>query len=248
MGIMNRFFTEPGNIKGDSIIIDNKQDIRHISKVLRLGRGDEIQVSDAAKWEYIGEITDISKDMVILKIVDRQKNATEPDVQVTLFQALPKQSKMELIIQKTVELGIYEIVPMFTARTVVTDNGKMDGKLTRWQRISDEAVKQCKRGYIPEIKPAINFKEMIERLKEFDLVLFPYENEENRTLKSALRELKDKPKKIAIIIGSEGGFSDEEADKLKSEGADCVTLGKTTLRTETAGMASLAMVMYELEL
>ena len=245
---MSRFFTSPESVGEKSIRITDQNDIHHITKVLRLKIGDKIDISDSDKWEYETEISYMDKDYVEAIIIDRQKFANEPRSKVTLFQGVPKQGKMELIIQKTVELGVYEIVPVFTDRTVVTDNGKFSKKIERWQKISDEAVKQCKRGIIPTVADDLTFKEMMERLKAFDLVLFPYENEDDRTIKDALRERKDIPETIAIIIGPEGGFSDKEALALNDFGAECVTLGKTTLRTETAGMVALAMTMYEFEL
>ena len=119
-------------------------------------------------------------------------------------------------------------------------------KTERWQKISDEACKQCRRGIVPGIADAVNHSEMMNMLKDFDLVLFPYENETGRTIKDALRNLKDKPETVAIVIGPEGGFSDSEAENLRKY--ECVSLGKTILRTETAGIAALAMTMYELEL
>lgn len=245
---MSRFFTTTDNIGDKTIRITDKQDIQHIVKVLRLREGDKIDISDAVKWEYETEISYIDKEYVEAVILDKQKFTNEPFTKVTLFQGVPKQGKMELIIQKTVELGIYEIIPVFTDRTVVTDNGKFSKKIERWQKVSDEAVKQCKRGIIPNIGEDITFKQMLTLLAGFDLVLFPYENEDNRTIKDALRGLDYKPETVAIIIGPEGGFSDKEADNLRELNTQCVTLGKTTLRTETAGMAALAMVMYELEL
>lgn len=245
---MSRFFTSPESVGEKSIRITDQNDIHHITKVLRLKIGDKIDISDSDKWEYETEISYMDKDYVEAIIIDRQKFANEPRSKVTLFQGVPKQGKMELIIQKTVELGVYEIVPVFTDRTVVTDNGKFSKKIERWQKISDEAVKQCKRGIIPTVADDLTFKEMVERLKAFDLVLFPYENEDDRTIKDALRGRKDIPETIAIIIGPEGGFSDKEALALNDFGAECVTLGKTTLRTETAGMVALAMTMYEFEL
>lgn len=245
---MSRFFTTPDNVVEKTIRITDKQDIQHIAKVLRLREGDKIDISDSVKWEYKTEISYIDQDYVETIILDKQKFSNEPYTKVTLFQGVPKQGKMELIIQKTVELGVYEIVPVFTDRTVVTDNGKFFKKIERWQKVSDEAVKQCKRGIIPNVGDDIKFKKMLTLLKGFDLVLFPYENEDNRTIKDALRELKNKPETVAIIIGPEGGFSDKEADSLKEMNTECITLGKTTLRTETAGMAALAMTMYELEL
>ncbi|MBE6034016.1 RsmE family RNA methyltransferase [Aminipila sp.] len=245
---MSRFFITSENVGERSIKITDKQDIQHIVKVLRLREGDKIDISDSVKWEYETEISLIDKDFVEAVILDKQKFTNEPFTKVTLFQGIPKQGKMELIIQKTVELGIYEVIPVFTERTVVSDNGKFSKKIERWQKIADEAVKQCKRGIIPKVCDAVVFQNMLSRLEGFDLVLFPYENEDDKTMKDALRGLNAKPESVAVIIGPEGGFSDKEADALKSLKAECVTLGKTTLRTETAGMTALAMIMYELEL
>jgi len=245
---MSRFFVNPKNVGNTSISITEKEDIHHISKVIRLKKGDKIDISDCVEWEYNTEIISIENEYIETKILDKQKFAREPEVKVTLFQGLPKQGKMELIIQKAVELGVFQIIPLFTDRSIVTDNGKMGKKIERWQKIADEAVKQCKRGIIPQISEELRFKQMVDKLKNFDLVLFPYENEGNRSIKDSLRSLSEKPGKVAIIIGPEEGFSDQEAMALKAVGADCVTLGKTILRTETAGLAAIAMTMYELEL
>lgn len=255
---MNRFFTEAENIREGSIFITHGQDVKHISKVLRLKKGDCIEVSDGMKWEYVAEIVKLDANLVECKILDKQAFAAEPGVRVTLFQGVPKQGKMELIIQKTVELGVHAVVPVFTTRSVVTDNGKFDKKIDRWQKIADEAVKQCKRGVIPQVEPATDFDEMCKRLSEFHEVIFPYENEDGTTIKDALSKIRNKwqeegwnhqdEKKVALIIGPEGGFSQEEAEALRKLNTHCVSLGKTILRTETAGMAALAMVMYELEL
>jgi 16S rRNA (uracil1498-N3)-methyltransferase len=130
----------------------------------------------------------------------------------------------------------------------VIDHGNFHKKIDRWQKIADEAVKQCKRGIIPRIQRETTFQEMLNDIVKYDLIIFPYENEENRTIKDFLRNLAEKPKKAAVVIGPEGGFSDQEAEALKKIGARSVSLGKTILRTETAGMAAIAMTMYELEL
>ena len=172
---------------------------------------------------------------------------------------------MELIVQKAVELGASGIVPMFMDRTVVTDKGNFGKKIQRWQKVSNEAVKQCKRGIIPQIENAIKMPEVIRRFAGFDLVLFPYENEDGTTIKEVLRPLAGgsdaeastaagnagksaRPENIAIIIGPEGGFSEKEAQQIVEAGGKSVSLGKTTLRTETAGLAAIAMTLYELEL
>ncbi|MBE6032982.1 MAG: 16S rRNA (uracil(1498)-N(3))-methyltransferase [Clostridiales bacterium] len=245
---MSRFFVTPDAIGKDYIEITEKGDIKHLSKVLRLKPGDEIEVSDSSQYEYTAEIVDIAPDFVLCKITDKQRCLGEPELEVTLFQGVPKQGKMETIIQKTVELGISAIVPVFTARTVVLDKGRMENRLERWQKISAEAVKQCGRGKIPAVEYPLSFEEMTEALKNdgYDLVLFLYEDEEKTTIKDVLRG-KEGMKKVALLIGPEGGFAEEEAEILR-EIASCASLGKTTLRTETAGMAALAMTMYELEL
>lgn len=245
---MSRFFTEPSNIDDKFITLTDRNDIHHLTKVLRLRTGDEIDVSDGSQWEYRAEITELTEDTVILQILDKQKFAREPEIQVTLFQGVPKAGKMETIIQKSVELGVYSIVPVFMDRTVVVEKGNFDKKLQRWQKVADEAVKQCKRGIIPQIQENVKSQEMMGMLKDFDLALFPYENEENYTIKDCLRGLEGKPKTLAIIIGPEGGFSEKEAKAIEAAGGKTVTLGKTILRTETAGIAALAMTMYELEL
>lgn len=245
---MSRFFVEQGNVHSDTISITDKEDMKHIVKVLRLGVGDKLDISDSAEFEYETEIISLDNGEVELKILDKQRFTREPKVKLTLFQGIPKQGKMELIIQKSVELGVHAIVPVFTHRTVVQDKGDFQKKIQRWQKVSDEAVKQCKRGIIPQIAGSMTFRQAIESLKGFDLVLFPYENEEAFTMKDCLRGLSNPPEKVAVIIGPEGGFSDEEAALLKDLGAQCVTLGKTILRTETAGIVALAMVLYELEL
>lgn len=246
-----RIFADPVNIGDKYISITDKGDIKHMVKVMRLKEGYKVDVSDSAQWEYETEIDQITDDEVLLRILDKQAFAREPEVRVTLFQGVPKAGKMETIIQKCVELGVYSITPVFMERTVVVEKGNFGKKLDRWQKVSDEAVKQCKRGIIPEINSSLKFKEMIKELGSFDLILFPYENESNYSIKDCLRGLCEegrKPKTVAIIIGPEGGFTDSEATMLDEAGAERVTLGKTILRTETAGMAALAMTMYELEL
>ncbi|MGN0659419.1 MAG: RsmE family RNA methyltransferase [Emergencia sp.] len=243
-----RLFTDPADIGDKYIRITDKGDIRHLIKVMRMKEGDEIEVSDCQDWEYTAEIVSISEDEVVLAICDKQSFAREPQLSVTLFQGIPKAGKMETIIQKCVELGVKSIVPVFMERTVVVEKGNFSKKLERWQKISAEAVKQCRRGVIPEVERQLRFDEMTEHLKNFDLILFPYENETGRTIKDCLRGLKEIPGSVAIVIGPEGGFADSEAAKLDAAGAVRVSLGKTILRTETAGMAALAMTMYELEL
>ncbi len=253
---MSRFFVDKSAVKEHFIEITNPSDIKHIRKVLRLGIGDFIDVSDSLEYEYKVKLDEISDERILGEIHDKQNFSKEPTIQVSLYQGIPKQAKMETIIQKSVELGVSRIIPVFMKRTVVTEKGNFKNKLARWQKISDEAVKQCKRGIIPQIEEPLYTKEVYERIqKEHDLVLFLYENEEKTTIKQVLRKAAEEKreqnrdlKRIALLIGPEGGFSEEEACAFQEIGASCATLGKTILRTETAGIAALAMVMYELEL
>lgn len=245
---MSRFFVDPSDVTERYIYLSDRGDLHHMKKVLRLSIGDELDVSDGTVWEYHVRIEDLDEDEAKLLILDKQKFAREPRLQVTLFQGIPKAGKMEGIIQKSVELGVHAIVPVFMERTVVVDKGNFGKKQDRWQKISDEAVKQCKRGIIPEVGSAVKFSGMLDALSDYDLILFPYENEENRTIKDCLRQITRLPETVAIIIGPEGGFSEKEARLLDEAGAERVSLGKTILRTETAGPAALAMTMYELEL
>lgn len=278
---MIKFFVEKENIAGKAVYIDDRDDIRHLVKVLRAKAGDRVLISDKAEWEYETEIESISRDEVRLRIIDKQKMATEPETRAVLYQGIPKGSKMETIIQKCVELGIDSIVPVFMDRTVVTDSGGFHKKTERWQKISDEAVKQCKRGRIPEVCEPLDFDGMLAEIAggDYSIVILPYENEEGRTIKEALREYAEgvlplKSGRVAIIIGPEGGFAESEIEKAKAvlgrnetcqsgetirddeiekyipprRELEIVSLGKTILRTETAGPTALAMVMYELEL
>lgn len=249
---MSRFFVETSDIQGNNIYITDKNDIHHIKKVLRLKPGSEVDISDKMDWEYRAEIEKIQDEQVVLLILDKQKFAREPETKITLYQGIPKGGKMEEIIQKSVELGVYSIVPVFMDRTVVVDKGNFAKKMNRWQKISDEAVKQCRRGIIPQVEEPVDFEQAVDRLANYDVVVFPYENEENRTIKDCLKNYlsmrRGNSAEAAVIIGPEGGFSQKEAEMLAEQNILSVSLGKTILRTETAGPATIAMIMYELEL
>ena len=247
---MSRFFVDKSDIQGRYIYITDKNDLHHMRRVLRLGEGDKVDISDGEEWEYETVIEEAGEQKAVLVILDKHKFAREPEIKITLYQGIPKGSKMEEIIQKSVELGVYGIIPVFMERTVVVDRGNFRKKLERWQKISDEAVKQCRRGIVPKIEKPLAFEQINAGLNEYDLVIFPYENEQHRTIKDCLRELpiSGKPERVAVIIGPEGGFSDKEAEMLAEKNIKGVSLGKTILRTETAGPAAIAMIMYELEL
>lgn len=244
---MHRFFVDASQVLEKVVLIEG-DDVKHIRKVLRLRIGDEIEVSDSTAWEYRCRILSMDEHLVEATIIDKQRFAREPQLEITLYQGVAKGDRMDQVIQKCTELGVHRIVPVFMMRSVVVDNGKYNRKIIRYNAIAREAAKQCRRGVIPEVTEAIHSDDIPALAGEFDLMLFPYENEEEVTIKQCLQNLPEKPKKIAIAIGPEGGFSKEEASHIVFAGGVSVSLGKTILRTETAGPTAAAMCMYQLEM
>ncbi|MBM7614658.1 16S rRNA (uracil(1498)-N(3))-methyltransferase [Alkaliphilus hydrothermalis] len=247
---MNRFFVEASQInEATKEILIEGEDVKHISKVLRLSEGDNVEICDGISYEYIGRIKSIDKNNVFLSIVEKKGVEREAPVKITLYQGVPKATKMDIIIQKTTEMGIAEIVPVTTQRTVVQFHNDKDRekKTERWQKIAQEAAKQSKRGIIPKIHMPISFGEALEHGLKNQLNIMAYELEEEKGLKSLLLDEKySGVKEIGIWVGPEGGYSETEvADGLK-EGLKSITLGPRILRTETAGFALLSMIMYEI--
>ena len=244
---MHKFFVENSNIAGNVCTIEG-DDVKHIYKVLRLKDGDRININNCEGVEYIGEILEVNKKEVKVNLIEKVELNNESPVKVYLFQGLPKAAKMDLIAQKCTELGVKEITPIITERVVVKGNETSEfKKVDRWNRIALEACKQSKRSIIPKINQPIDFNTLVETLKEFDLVIVPYENQENQGMRYVKNQINDKDiKKVAIIIGPEGGFEESEILQLKDEGSFIVTLGPRILRTETAGFVALSLIMYEL--
>ncbi|ABR49185.1 protein of unknown function DUF558 [Alkaliphilus metalliredigens QYMF] len=248
---MNRFFVVPSQVNQQartiSIVGD---DVKHIGKVLRLVVGDLVEVCDGQALEYIGRIDEISKEQVTLSIEKQENIFTEPPIQVRLYQGIPKATKMELIIQKTTEMGISDIIPVMTDRTIVQFNNEKDRekKVERWQKIADEASKQSKRGKIPRIHIPMTYTKALEACNENDLNVLAYEKEKTMGLKALIASLVEitEVKSIGIWIGPEGGFTGKEIEKALSHDVRSITLGPRILRTETAGFAVLSMLMYEL--
>lgn len=242
---MPKFFVEPSKVKNGTIVIDT-EDVNHITRVLRMEIGDEISVCDSAGTDYVAKINEISKNAVVCSVVDSKKSDTEPELQVTLWQGIPKGSKMEYIIQKTTELGIKRIVPVTMSRCVSKIENKKDGekKVQRWQKIAESAAKQSGRGIVPEICMPVSFSEAVDGLLKCDKAFAPYECEENNSIKSVISGIGGNMS-LGFIIGPEGGFAPEEIDNLTGRSIPSVTLGKRILRTETAGETVLAILMYE---
>lgn len=241
---MPKFFVEPSKVKDGKIIIDT-EDVKHITRVLRMDIGAHINVCDTCGFDYLAEVSSISEKSVICNILEKKKSDSEPEVHITLYQALPKGTKMEYIIQKTTELGIYRIVPVMMSRCVSKINSRSDGekKAARWQKIAEAAAKQSGRGIIPEVCSPLSFADAVSSLKSHELAFAPYECEAANGIKGLIHGASYK--KAAFIIGPEGGFDPAEAELLKKSGITTVTLGRRILRTETAGEAVLAMMMYE---
>lgn len=239
---MSRFFVPKENIYEDKIII-NSDDVSHISRVLRLTTGDEIICCDGQGNDYTVSISNISKKEIVCKIISKTKAETEPNIEVTLIQGIPKASKMDYIIQKTTELGISNIYPCALSRCVSKVEG--DKKTERWQKIAQEASKQSGRGIVPKVYDPIDLRQAIDVLKMADISFVPYECQEESYLKPVLTSNKN-VKTVAYLIGPEGGFDKREIQLLEDNGINIVTLGKRILRTETAGEAVLSMVMYEI--
>ena len=254
---MSKFFVKTEQIENNNIII-NGDDVNHIINVLRMKKGDEIQVCNQETGDnYNAQITQYTKDEVDCEIIEKINKTTESNVHITLFQGLPKFEKMELIIQKNTEVGVSKIVPVIMERTVVKIDEKVAGKkLERWQKIAEIAAKQSMRDIIPNIDNITKLKEI--DTTEYDVVLVAYENEEHNKLKDELQKLSKKIEgtnsnnneenfNIAIVIGPEGGISEKEIELLAEKNAKFVSLGRRILRTETAGLVMAGNILYELE-
>lgn len=245
---MHRFYVGIENIEDNRIVITGS-DVNHIKNVLRLNKGEKIVICDGQGQDYYCIIDNVAKEQVIAVIEDKQKANTELRTKIYLFQGLPKKDKMEFIVQKAVELGVYEIVPVKMKRTIVKiDNEKKErAKLNRWQTIANEASKQSRRGILPNVHEIVSYKEAIDMAKELEYVILPYELAENMEYTRKSIEEASKCSSIGIFIGPEGGFDEEEVSFAKEIGIKTITLGNRILRTETAGLTALAMLMYNIE-
>lgn len=245
---MHRFYVGTENIEDNRIVITGS-DVNHIKNVLRLNKGEKIVICDGQGQDYYCIIDNVAKEQVIAVIEDKQKANTELRTKIYLFQGLPKKDKMELIVQKAVELGAYEIVPVKMKRTIVKIDNEMKekAKLNRWQTIANEASKQSRRGILPNVHEIVSYKEAIDMAKELEYVILPYELAENMEYTRKIIEEASKCSSIGIFIGPEGGFEEEEVSLAKENGIKPITLGNRILRTETAGLTTLAMLMYNIE-
>ena len=250
---MRKFFVENKNIilSENKILIDG-DDVNHIRNVLRLEFGTKIKICDKENLKnYVSEITKINTDNIECLILEEFESETEKNVELHIFQGLPKADKMELIIQKGTELGISKYVPVKLSRCIVKLDGKDEiKKIDRWQKISEAAAKQSGRDLVPEITNLKSIKEVSELIKEYDLFLVAFEEEKENSIKNELLKIKDTldTYKIAVLVGPEGGLQKDEVSYLEENGAKVITLGNRILRTETVAMYIASVIMYELEM
>ena len=248
---MPKFFIKTENLKENEEIWITGSDVNHIKNVLRKKIDDKINIcnSDTQK-NYECVIKNIEENKIVCKILDEVKSLAESNLNITIFQGLPKSDKMELIIQKGTELGVSEFVPVSFKRSIVKISPKDEKKkIDRWNKISEVAAKQSKRDIIPKVRNVESIKNVCNEIKNYDIVLLAYELEENNYIKNELLKIKNTKEnyKIAVIIGPEGGIEKEEVEVLENAGAKVISLGKRILRTETVALQVSSIIMYELE-
>lgn len=253
---MYHFFVEPGQIHGETIEILGG-DVNHMKNVLRMKAGEEITVSDGFGHEYLCRVEVFSEDAVRVMILEKRDVSVELPSRLVLFQCLPKGDKMELIVQKAVELGVAAVVPVASRRCIVKlDAKKEENKRKRWQAIARSAAKQSGRAIVPEVTPVTSFAGALKEAGKLDVRLIPYEcadellAEEKKSAMDKTREILDhiqKGQSVGIFIGPEGGFEKSEVELAMEAGAVPITLGKRILRTETAGLCVLSALMFKLE-
>lgn len=245
---MARFFVKKQDISEGVITISGK-DAFHIARSLRMAVSDTLTVCDDDGTEYRCTLTRIRDDECLCKILSSEAGKTESPVEITLYMAYPKGDKLETVVQKSVELGASEIIPFESSRCIKRPTAdKLDKITERLSRIAEEAAKQCGRSKLPRVSKMIKLSELTAKIKDYDLTLFCYEGTGAESLKKVLDGYGRTDGKIAVIIGSEGGFSEDEADMITAAGAKCVNLGPRILRCETAPDYCLSAISYHFEL
>ncbi len=244
---MFNFFTNEDNRQGNTFHLTGS-DCNHIKNVLRMKNGDNFLISCDGK-SHLCSLTECEQDFAVAEIIQEDFQNTELPVNIYLFQGLPKSDKMELIIQKAVELGVHRIIPVEMNRCIVKLEGKKaTSKTARWQAISESAAKQSKRNLIPLVETPVSYSEAIKKAAELDLILVPYEDEKGMSATKDALSLIKKDSSVGIFIGPEGGFEKTEIEKALSSGGKIISLGKRILRTETAAITAVGMCMLHIEM
>lgn len=245
---MDRFFVD--NKTGLMASITDRDEIKHISKVLRLREGSRVEIFSKEAKEYIAQILEISKEEIKLTILEEVNKKRELDCKITIYQGIPKGQKMELIVQKATEVGVSRIVPCELKRCVSSISEKEDKKVSRWQKIAQEASKQSKRLVVPTVENTMDIADIVEDIKNNQINILFYEAEEEHSIKQYIKTIQASGIKIesaGIIVGAEGGLEKEECEILRNAGARIVTLGDRILRTETAAIYGATILAYEFE-
>ncbi|NMO94845.1 16S rRNA (uracil(1498)-N(3))-methyltransferase [Paenibacillus lemnae] len=249
---MQRYFVSPGQFSNQNVSVTG-EDARHITKVMRGKPGDTFIVSDGVSREALVEIQKIGPEGVTAGILEMMEMTHEPLLKVTVAQSLPKGDKMELVIQKCTEIGAVSFVPFLSDRTIVQYDAKKEQKrLERWRKIVKEAAEQSHRNVVPEVEQPLGWKKLLSTFSEYDLVCFCYEKEDGSQLRDVLKPFaaqkltpEEASASLLLIVGPEGGFTEEECREAEVAGAVSVGLGRRILRCETAGMTALACALYE---
>ena len=249
MSTISTFYVKNNQVNSETISIIG-DDVKHIKNVLRHKIDDELEICDELGSRYFTKIKEFLENEILLEILEQSDKNTEMPVKIDLYQGLPKSDKMDLIVQKTTELGVASIIPVMTERVIVKlEKANENKKIERWNKIAAEAAKQSGRQLVPVVENVVNLEKIVEKLSKYDIVIVPFECEKDSTLKNILKNVKNKIENIAVVIGPEGGFSEKDVATLeKSLNVVKVSLGKRILRTETAGLATIAMLLYEYEL
>ncbi len=242
-----RVFVAFDKVKDNTAVIEGS-DVNYIKNVMRLNVGDELTIMDSKSKEYSAKINSMQKNSILVDLIEEKKSQADPRLQITVAQGLPKNPKMDLIIQKSTELGVHQLIPVLCERSVIKlESGKADAKVARWQKIAKEAAEQSGGLAIPKIFPVMTFDKLIGTSESYDKCVMLWEMEKENTIKKFLQSNKG-IKKLLVLIGPEGGFSHDEAEAAKNAGFQTVTIGNRILRTETAAIAVLSMIEYECEM
>jgi len=245
---MQRFFVSPGAFQGARVVLQG--DVAHqISAVLRMRAGDTIVLLDDSGWEFEVRLAQVGRTEASGEILQRRPARAEPRVRLTLFQSLLKRDNLEWVLQKCTEIGVAAFVPVVSQRTIVSrPQDVSDSKIRRWRRIVTEAAEQSRRGRLPVVHPVARFEQAVAGVGEFDLSLLPWEEEPDAGLRAALAVAKGEtggPVSVALFVGPEGGFAEDEVALAMAHGALPVTLGPRILRAETAAVVAASLILYE---
>lgn len=244
---MQQFFADPSWIRDGKIYMEGS-DVNHIKNVLRMKPGEDVRICDGGEKTYLCCVSGYEDGRAVLDILKELDQDTELPSRICLFQGLPKGDKMDWIVQKAVELGAYSIVPFAAKRSIVKlDDKKARKRQERWQQVAKGAAEQCGRGMIPEVSLPASFSQALEKAEKLDVILIPYELEEGMSRTAEMIDRIEPGQSVGIFIGPEGGFEEEEVALAKQHGVVPISLGKRILRTETAGLTALSILMYHLE-